>query len=100
MERASRTLQLIMVKALAQVPAEQRPAIAWEFSVGAAVAEKTRVVACEKNTLFVEVPDATWRAQLLAMAPQFIARLRQFAPIERIQYQLARPQDAKRGNNQ
>jgi predicted nucleic acid-binding Zn ribbon protein len=98
MEHASHTLHQIMAKALARVPAEQRPAIAWEFAAGAAVAEKTRVVACEKNTLIVEVPDSTWRAQLIAMAPQFVVSLRQFAPIERIEFQLARPQDAKRAN--
>jgi hypothetical protein len=54
------------------------------------------VIAVEKQTLLVEVPDANWRAQLYAMAPQFVARLKPFLGIERIEFKLARPQDASR----
>ena len=92
MERVSNTLQRIMAQTLKRLPPEQLPEAAWDFAAGRAVAEKTRVAELrEKQTLLVEVPDATWRAQLYAMAPQFLARLNQFIRIERIEFKLARP---------
>ncbi len=97
MEQVSNTLQRIMAQALKRLPPEQLPQAAWDFAAGRAVAEKTRVIAVEKQTLLVEVPDANWRAQLYAMAPQFLARLNQFTPVDRIEFKLARPQDAPRG---
>ena len=93
MERASNTLQRLIVQAIKRLPPEQLPEAAWDFAAGRAVAEKTRVLGCnlcgEKPTLLVEVPDATWRAQLYAMAPQFLARLSPFIRVERIEFQLA-----------
>jgi predicted nucleic acid-binding Zn ribbon protein len=94
MERASDTLQHILARALKNLPSGQLPEAAWEFAAGRAVAEKTRVLACETTTLVVEVPDANWRAQLYAMAPQFVARLNQFIRIEHIKFELARPNAA------
>jgi hypothetical protein len=103
MERVSNTLQRIMAEALQRLPPEQLPQAAWDFAAGKAVAEKTRVLACnmgsglgsalsrEKRTLVVEVPDANWRAQLSAMTPQFLARLNPFIRIERIEFKLAPP---------
>ncbi len=96
MYRASRTVHKIMAHAIDLVPAEERPAVAWSLAAGDKVAERTRVLACHDNVLVVQVPDSTWRAQLMAMAPQFLSHLRQFAPIERIEFQLARPQDERR----
>ncbi len=95
MEQVSNTLQRIIAQALQRLPAEELPAAAWDFAAGKAVAEKTRVLGCdligEKQTLVVEVPDATWRAQLYAMTPQFLARLNPFIRIERIEFKLASP---------
>ena len=99
MERASSTLQRIVAQAIKRLPPEQLPQAAWDFAAGRAVAEKTRVLDCEKSgekkILLVEVPDANWRAQLYAMAPQFLSRLNQFVPIERIEFKLADSQDAR-----
>jgi hypothetical protein len=94
MERVSNTLQRIMAQALKQLPAGQLPQAAWDFAAGRAVAEKTRVLAFEKQALVVEVPDPNWRTQLYAMAPQFLARLNPFLRIERIEFQLARPPES------
>jgi hypothetical protein len=94
MERVTNTLQSIMTQALKRLPPEQLPAAAWDFVVGKAVAEKTQVLGFEEETLLVEVPDANWRAQLYAMIPQFLARLNQFTPMKRIEFKLARPDDA------
>jgi predicted nucleic acid-binding Zn ribbon protein len=100
MERVSNTLQRIMAETLKRLPPEQLPEAAWDFAAGRAVAEKTRVLGCnlcdQKQTLVVEVPDATWRAQLYAMAPQFLARLNPFIRIERIEFTLAPMKDAPR----
>jgi predicted nucleic acid-binding Zn ribbon protein len=95
MEQVSSTLQRIMAETLKRLPPEQLPQAAWDFAAGRAVAEKTRVIACEKQTLLVEVPDANWRAQLYAMTPQFLARLNPFLRIERIEFKLAGSQDAR-----
>ena len=96
MEQVSSTLQRIMAQTLKRLPPEQLPQAAWDFAAGRAVAEKSRVIAVEGQTLLVEVPDANWRAQLYAMAPQFLARINQFMRIERIEFKLARPQEPPR----
>ena len=96
MEQVSTTLQRIMAQTLKRLPPEQLPQSAWDFAAGRAVAEKTRVIAVENKVLLVEVPDANWRAQLYAMAPQFIARLSQFLGIERIEFKVVRQHDAPR----
>jgi hypothetical protein len=107
MEQASGILQRIMADAVAQslkrLPPEELPQAAWDFAAGRAVAEKTRVLAFEvcgeSRTLRVEVADANWRAQLNAMAPQYVARLRPFIAVERIEFELAGPPQAPRGNS-
>ena len=93
MEQASGILQRIMAGTVAQtlkrLPPEELPQAAWDYAAGDAVAKKTRVVGCEAQTLRVEVADATWRAQLSAMAPQYLARLRPYLAVERIEFQIA-----------
>jgi len=78
-----------MAEALRRLPPEDLPAAAWEFAAGRAVAEKTRLLECAAEVLTIEAPDATWRAQLEAMAPQFLARIRPFIPINRIEFRIA-----------
>jgi Dna[CI] antecedent DciA-like protein len=93
MEQASGILQRIMAETVAQtlkrLPPEELPQAAWDYAAGQAVAEKTRVVGCEGQTLRVEVADATWRTQLSAMASQYLSRLRPYLAVERIEFQLA-----------
>ena len=100
MEQASGILQRIMEETVAQtlkrLPPEELPQAAWDYAAGQAVAEKTRVVGCEAQTLRVEVADANWRAQLSAMAPQYLARLRPYLAVERIEFQLAGAQSHKK----
>ena len=96
MERVSHTLQRLVTDALRRLPAEQLPEAAWEFAAGESLAARTRVLGLEGTVLVVEVRDPTWRAQLEAMTPQLLARLRQCSSMERIEYRLARPQDETR----
>ncbi len=86
MEKASHTLQRLMLAALRRVPAAELPAAAWDFAAGQKVAEKTRVVGCTEGILTVEVPDVRWRAQLQSMAPQFLSRMAELIQIERIEF--------------
>jgi predicted nucleic acid-binding Zn ribbon protein len=97
MEQVSSTLQRIVAQALQRLPAEQLPQAAWDFAAGRAVAEKTRVIAFERQKLLVEVPDANWRTQLYSMAPQFLARLNRFTRVEGIEFKIARTQEPPRG---
>jgi predicted nucleic acid-binding Zn ribbon protein len=89
MEPASSTLQRIMAKTLERLPADELPQAVWDFAAGRAVAEKTRVLAFENRTMVIEVPDSTWRAQLGAMAAQFLARLNQVTRVDAIDFQMA-----------
>jgi predicted nucleic acid-binding Zn ribbon protein len=96
MERASNTLQRIMIQAIKSLPPEKLPAAAWDFVAGKAVAKKTRVIGCEKQSLVIEVPDNNWRTQLYAMVPQFLAQLNRFTRIDRIEFKIADPQELPR----
>jgi len=89
MEQVGSTLQRIMAQTLQRLPAEQLPQAAWDFAAGRAVAEKTRVVAFEREILTVEVPDATWHSQLEAMRSQLLRRLNPVMRVEGIQFSLA-----------
>ncbi len=91
MEPARNTLQKIMADTLKRMPAEQIPLAAWEVAAGKAVAEKTRAVSFANGVLSVEVPDATWRAQLASMSAQFLSQLNQYSPqrIERLEFVIA-----------
>jgi hypothetical protein len=82
-----------MAEVLRRLPAAELPGAAWGFAAGAAVAEKTRVLgydeASSAKLLTVEVPDATWRAQLAAMTPQFLARLNLYLAVSGIEFKVA-----------
>jgi len=96
MEQVGSTLQRIMAQTLQRLPAEQLPQAAWDFAAGRVVAEKTRVVAFEREILTVEVPDATWHTQLEAMRSQLLRRLSQVMRVEGVQFSLARPRSGAR----
>ncbi|MGH9677810.1 MAG: DUF721 domain-containing protein, partial [Candidatus Acidiferrum sp.] len=81
-------LMNILTEALRNAPPEEAPLLAWPAVCGAAVAGRTRALAFEKGTLKIAVPDATWRAQLSAMAGQYCAALNRLCPhpAERIEF--------------
>lgn len=91
MELARNTLQKIVADTLKRLPAEQIPLAAWEFAAGKAVAEKTTALRFAEGVLTVEVPDATWRAQLGSMCNQFLSQLNQYSSIriERLEFVIA-----------
>lgn len=91
MDPARITLQKIMADTLKRLPPEQAPQAVWEFTAGKAVAEKTQVLGFAAGVLTVEVPDATWRAQLSGMSHQFLGQLNQYSAqrIERLEFVVA-----------
>ncbi|HEU5403357.1 MAG TPA: DUF721 domain-containing protein [Terriglobales bacterium] len=91
MEQARETLQKIVAEMLAHVPPEQAPVVAWQFVCGKTVAERTEALAFVDGILQVEVPDATWRAQLAGLMPQYLELLRQYTgqKVKRLDFVLA-----------
>ncbi len=90
MESARGTLQKLVVEMLSKVPQEQAPLAAWEFVCGKTVADRTKAIRYENNVLTVEVPDATWRAQLADMTPHYLQLLRQYSgqKLDRLEFVL------------
>ena len=70
---------------------EDAPLLAWPLVSGTRIAGRTRAVAFAAGVLRVEVPDATWRAQLADLAPRYLSTLRQLLPgcVTRIEFVLA-----------
>jgi predicted nucleic acid-binding Zn ribbon protein len=78
MERAAAGLQKIVADALRRTPSGEAPLLAWPLACGTAVAERTRPLGCSQGVLRVEVPDAGWRAELQALAPQYLAVINRY----------------------
>ena len=91
MELARETLQKIVAEMLAHVPPEQAPVVAWQFVCGKKVADRTEALGFSDGVLQVEVPDATWRAQLAGLMPQYLQLLRKYTgqKVERLDFVLA-----------
>jgi hypothetical protein len=49
---------------------------AWPLAVGPDLARRTELLAIERNTLRLRVPDARWRSVLHRMQPEILSRLR------------------------
>lgn len=78
MERATAGLQKIVSDALRRTPAKEAPILAWPLACGTAVAERTRVLDYAQGILRVEVPDAGWKSELQALAPQYVAVINRY----------------------
>jgi len=72
MERATPALQKIVVDILHRAPPEEMPMLAWPLVCGRSVAGKTRALDCIAGVLRIEVPDATWRGQLVGLVPHYL----------------------------
>ncbi len=92
MELARGTLQKIVAEMLAHVPPEQAPVVAWQFICGKTVADRTEALAFADGVLQVEVPDATWRAQLADLMPHYLKLLRDYTgqKVDRLDFVLAK----------
>jgi predicted nucleic acid-binding Zn ribbon protein len=91
MEHAAAGLEKIMTHALRRVPANDAPLLAWPLACGHAVGERTRAMDFTNGILRVEVPDASWRAELKALAPQYVAVINRYVSesVRRIEFVIA-----------
>ena len=91
MEHASAGLERIMTNALRRAPAREAPLLAWPLACGHAVGERTRAMDFANGILRVEVPDASWRAELKALAPQYVAVINRYVSenVKRIEFVVA-----------
>ena len=74
MERASKLLRSLGLPAEAMT-AEELACGAWGGAVGKKVAAHTRAAKLVRTRLVVEVEDAVWQRQLLALAPHILRNL-------------------------
>jgi hypothetical protein len=88
MEQVGAGLEKIVVSSLRRFPAGQGPLLAWAVACGQAVAARTRAVGFSEGILRVEVPDAGWRVELQALAPQYLAVLNRYVAesVRRIEF--------------
>jgi hypothetical protein len=78
MEHAAAGLQKIVTDALRRTSPDEASLLAWPLACGTAVAERTRAVEFCAGILRIEVPDAGWRAELQALAPQYLAVINRY----------------------
>ena len=88
MEQVGAGLEKIVAGSLRRAPAGQGPLLAWAIACGQAVAARTRAVNFAEGILRVEVPDAGWRAELQALAPQYLAVINRYVAesVRRIEF--------------
>ena len=91
MEQASVGLEKIVAGALRRAPAGEGPVLAWPLVCGGAVAGRTRALDFAQGILRVEVSDKNWRAELQALARQYVAVANRYTSekVERIEFVIA-----------
>jgi predicted nucleic acid-binding Zn ribbon protein len=91
MEHASTDLEKIVSKSLRRAPLGQGPLMAWPLACGHSVAERTRAREFTEGVLRVEVPDKGWKAELQALAPQYLAVINRYVgeSVKRIEFVIA-----------
>ena len=78
MEQVGAGLEKIVAGSLRRAPAGQGPLQAWALACGQAVAARTRAIDFTRGILRVQVPDAGWRIELQALAPQYLAVINRY----------------------
>ena len=78
MEQVGAGLEKIVAGSLRRAPAGQGPLQAWALACGQAVAARTRAIDFTQGILRVQVPDAGWRTELQALAPQYLAVINRY----------------------
>ena len=78
MEHVAVGLEKIVSGSLRRAPSGEAPLMAWPLACGQAVAARTKALDFENGVLQVQVPDAGWRAELQALAPQYLAVLNRY----------------------
>lgn len=84
-------LEKLVAASLRRAPTGEGPLLAWPLACGHTVASRTRTLDFANGILRVEVPDAGWRAELQALAPQYLAVINRFVSedVDRIEFVVA-----------
>ncbi len=75
MQHAVSGLAKIFTDLLRDAPPEEAVRLAWPVVCGAQVAARARPVDFSRGLLRVEVPDKTWRAQLVELERRYVGEL-------------------------
>jgi predicted nucleic acid-binding Zn ribbon protein len=88
MEHASTGLEKIVSKSLRRAPPGQGPLMAWPLACGRTVARRTKALDFTEGILRVEVSDKGWKAELQALAPQYLAVINRYVgeSVKRIEF--------------
>ena len=88
MEQVGAGLEKIVAGSLRRSPPGEGPLLAWALACGHVVAGRTRAIGFAQGILRVEVPDAGWRGELQALAPQYLAVLNRYVAesVKRIEF--------------
>jgi len=88
MEHVAPGLEKIVAAGLRRAPAGAGPGLAWPLACGQGVAARTKALDFAEGVLRVEVPDAGWRAEVLALAPQYLAVINRYVAesVKRIEF--------------
>lgn len=97
MEHVASGLEKIVGASLRRVPAGSGPVLAWPLACGAAVAARTRAIEFAEGVLRIEVPDKGWRAELQALAPQYLAVINRYVAedVNRVEFVVGANVDAR-----
>ncbi len=84
-------LEKIVSSSLRRAPAGEGPVLAWPLACGSRVAARTRALDFKGGLLRVEVPDKSWRAELQALAPQYLAVINRYVAedVNRVEFVVA-----------
>ena len=91
MEHASAGLEKILSRSLRRAPLGQGPLMAWPLACGYAVAGRTKALDFADGILRVEVSDKGRKAELQALAPQYLAVINRYVgeSVKRIEFIIA-----------
>jgi predicted nucleic acid-binding Zn ribbon protein len=91
MEHVASGLEKVVASSLRRVRTPHAILLAWPVVCGHAVAQRTQALQFLDGVLQVEVPDKSWRAELQALAPQYVALINRFVAggVRRIEFVLA-----------
>ncbi len=91
MEQVGAGLEKIVASSLRRSAPGEGPLLAWPVACGQAVAARTRANNFAEGVLRVEVPDAGWRTELQALAPQYLAVINRYVAesVRRIEFVIA-----------
>jgi hypothetical protein len=84
-------LQSLVIRSLRQAAPAEAPILAWPLVCGTSVSKRTTALDYADGVLRVEVPDKGWRAELQALAAQYLAILNRYVSdsVKRIEFVIA-----------